>query len=677
MSSSESAEWGFLNIAKVCGLGGDLHDVRKWLSNATELWLLILDNADDPKLDVSQYFPVGNRGTILITTRNPGCDIHATVGSRRLDQMAMEEAITLILKTTNAEDLWDVKLRESARPVVLTLGCLALAIVQAGAAIKHGLCRMEQYCSYYSRRRGELLDWKTGQGYEYTVYTTWEISLRMIAEMSTADAHDAVEILQMFSFLHHNGISEEIFHQAWKNLRSVQGLEWIRSHQLHILLRYRSPDWDPYPVRKALSLLSSFSLISRDKDDLISIHPLVHAWARDRLSCSEQERFWRVTTSTIAISIPRTSWTFDYRFRKSLVPHIDACLGFHDNGIFHLRQLGQDYLYIARYFALTYSENSRLHQALQLSETVLEASKRTLGEEHSDTLRAMNSLAISYNNVGRGREALHLLETVVEVQKRTLGEEHPDMLWAMSSLAVNYSNVGRGQEALQLLETVVEAQKRTLGQEHPERLGSMHNLALRYSDVGRRQEALQLLETVVEARRRTLGDEHPDTLRSIHNLALRYSDVGRRQEALQLLETVVEVRRRTLSDEHPDTLGSIHALALSYSDVGRAQEALQLLETVVAAQKRTLGQEHPERLGSMHNLALRYSYVGRRQEALQLLETVVEAQKRTLSEEHPDALKSIHALIKLKENPNISTQLSRQQLGSKRKIQLKIQRGAK
>ena len=521
MSSSESVERCFSHISKVCGLEGDSHSIRRWLSNVSERWLLILDNADDPKMDVSQYFPVGNRGTILLTTRNPGREIHATVGSRKLGQMETDEAITLMLKTTGARDLWDEKLRNTAQPVVLTLGCLALAIVQAGAAIRQGLCRMEEYCSFFTRHRRELLHWKPGQGsqgYEYTVYTTWEISLKMIAEMSTADAHDALEILQVFSFLHHDGISEEIFQRAWENLWSQQCSEWRRSHQLHILLRHQSSYWDPYPARKALSLLSSFSLISQDKKSLISIHPLVHAWARDRLSCSEQERVWTLAASTIAISIPWAFQTLDYRFRKSLVPHIDACLGFYDDGIFHLRESGQDCLDMADKFALTYGETGRQQEALQLTEAVVEARKRTLGEEHPDTLRSMHGLAFSYGNAGRRQEALQLMEAVVEVQKRALGEEHPDTLRSMHTLANRYSKVGRRQEALQLTETVLEARKRTLGEEHPDTLGSIHNLAAYYSEAGRRQEALQLTEAVVEVRKRTLGEEHPDTLQSMHDL---------------------------------------------------------------------------------------------------------------------------------------------------------------
>jgi tetratricopeptide (TPR) repeat protein len=181
-------------------------------------------------------------------------------------------------------------------------------------------------------------------------------------------------------------------------------------------------------------MLSSFSLISRDKNSLISIHPLVHAWARDRLICSEQESFWTLTASTIAISITWAFQTFDYRFRKSLVPHIDACLGFYDDGIFHLRESGQDCLYMAELLALTYGENGRRQEALQLLEIVVETNKRTLGEEHPNTLRSIHDLAISYGELGRRQEALQLLETVVEASKRTLGEKHPDMLTSMHNL---------------------------------------------------------------------------------------------------------------------------------------------------------------------------------------------------------------------------------------------------
>jgi tetratricopeptide (TPR) repeat protein len=608
--------------------------------------MLILDNSDDPDLDISLYFPVGDRGTILITTRNPDCKIYATAGSYELGQMETEDAITLILKTTGTQNLSDKPTREIAKSVVLTLGCLALAIDQAGAVIRKGLCSMEEYCEIYSRHRKELLSQKAAQGrgdYEYTVYTTWEISLRMIEEKGGEAARDAIELLQIFSFLHHDGISEEIFHRAWENLQKDMHSGWMRSHQTS-LLRQESATWDSRRIRNAVSILSSFTLISRDTYRLVSIHPLVHAWARDRLSHSDEERIWTLTICMMSMSISWTFQTVDYRFRRLLVPHIDACLRIYPDGVFHLRDVGQDCLNMAEKFGLVYQENGRRQEALQLTETVVEARKRTLGEEHPDTLGSMHALALIYSEVGRRQEALQLTETIVAARKRTLGEEHPDTLSSMHALALRYSEVGRWQEAPQLTETVVAARKMTLGEEHPDTLSSMHALTIRYSEVGRRQEALQLTETVVAVRKRTLGEEHPGTLASMHNLANRYSEAGRRREALQLAETVAAARKRTLGEEHPHTLSSMHALANRYGEAGRRQEALQLMEMVVAVHKRTLDEEHPDILLSMHNLASRYNEVGRWQEALRLTETVVAARKRTLGEEHPDTLSSMHNL---------------------------------
>lgn len=338
-SSVESLERGYLQVAKVCGLGSDIHAVRRWLTNISEPWALILDNADNPRLDISPYFPAGNRGVVLVTTRNPDCKIHATVGSYELSTMATDEAVTLILKTAGSSDLFDRSTREAATPVVLALGRLALAITQAGAVIRQGRCSMGEYCALYSRRRKELLSQKAIQGgeeYQCTVYTTWEVSRQMIEEMSSAAGRDALELLQIFGFLHHEGIPEELFYRAWCTLQRLKRLKWFDTHRPNILLRQSGPEWDILPLWEAISLLQAFSLIHRDQNNLISIHPLVHAWVRDRLVPSDEEMIWTQTISTLALSIPWNNQIADYRFRRSLVPHIDTCFALRKDGVFFL-----------------------------------------------------------------------------------------------------------------------------------------------------------------------------------------------------------------------------------------------------------------------------------------------------------------------------------------------------
>jgi hypothetical protein len=94
-SSQAAAQQGFMEIARICGVEENPKVVRRWLSNIQDHWLLIIDNADDPSMDVSEFFPTRNRGSILLTTRNPDCKIHATVGSCELGKMYLDEAVTL------------------------------------------------------------------------------------------------------------------------------------------------------------------------------------------------------------------------------------------------------------------------------------------------------------------------------------------------------------------------------------------------------------------------------------------------------------------------------------------------------------------------------------------------------------------------------------------------------
>ncbi|KAL8921610.1 MAG: hypothetical protein Q9172_003935 [Xanthocarpia lactea] len=562
-SSAESLERSYLQIAEACGLEARMPVVKRWLADLPEPWALILDNADDPRLDISPYFPVGNRGVILITTRNPGCKVHSTVGSYELGAMTTEEAVTLLLKTAGIDELPNQSTRAAAELVVLTLGRLALAITHAGAVVRQGYCNIEEYPTLYSRRRQELLSQKVIQGredYRYTVYTTWEVSRRMIEEIPSEAGQDALELLQIFSFFHYEGIPEEIFYRAWRDLHDFEQSDWINLHQPKMLLRQSDQEWSVYPLRAAISMLRSFSLIHYDKNSLISIHPLVHSWIRDRMSAFDEDMIWRQTTTIISLSIPWTFETTDYRFRQSIMPHIDSCLDAREDGIFSLQNIDDDCWTMASNFALVYSEAGRCLEELQLRERVVELRKRTLGEEHPKTLDSMHDLAISYGKAGRRQEVLELIERVVRGCKRTLGEEHPNTLDSLNILAISYRKAGRRQEALELTERVVEARQRTLGEEHPHTLASIHALGVSYSEAGRRQEALELTERVVEAMKRTLGAEHPDTLSSIYALSICYSEAGRRQEELELIERVVEARKRTLGEEHPHTVAAAHTL---------------------------------------------------------------------------------------------------------------------
>ena len=80
--------------------------------------------------------------------------------------------------------------------------------------------------------------------------------------------------------------------------------------------------------------------------------------------------------------------------------------------------------------------------------------------------------------MGRQAEARKLHVQVMEAMKRVLGPEHSETLEVMVSLANTYSEQDRWVEAEKLEVQVMEMRKRVLGPDHPETLDIIFNLAL-------------------------------------------------------------------------------------------------------------------------------------------------------------------------------------------------------
>lgn len=667
-SSVENADSAFSEIGRIGGMGESSVAGKHWLSNLEMSWLLVIDNADDPSIDVSRFFPAGDRGHILLTSRNPDCRVHSTIGYHEFKEMDEEDAITLLLKAAAVENPKDEKVRDVARPVAITLGCLALALIQAGASIRQNICSLEEYLDVYSHHRKQIMSDQTVQGtdhYRYTIYTTWEVSFQMIESQDTEAAADAIEILQIFAFLHFERVPASIFERAWKNLQHLKSLapskslfarlleslfralNWEGPPRLPHILSQEGSKWDSYRFRRALAILSSFSLIINDAArESYSMHPVVHFWARDRLKKTDQELWFEITTTTLADSIAWELEASNHTYRRSLVPHINSCLnGEHTEPLIgHSQDPGQ-VLKAAR-FAYVYSENGRWAEARELQIKVMNIRLKSLGLEHPDTLRAMIALGWTYWNLGRMDKAEELQLKVMNTRIRTLGAEDPATLKAMDNLAQTYWLYGRMAEAEELGLKAVEGMKASLGPGHPDTLMAMHNLGRTYMHRGRPNQAQELQTQVLDARTKMFGPDHPDTLMAKSDLGMSYNALGRLEEAESLLLTVVEARRRTLGQEHAYTLWAINDLSKIYCERSRAPEAERLLDTIWDVVVRTLGKEHIGMLMTMYNLARAYAGQRRWSDAEVILTTLIEIQSRKLGPEHPDTLISTAELAR-------------------------------
>ena len=660
-SSNETATQSFRDIAtgdpeaQTSGVEMSLQSILQWISRVDHEWLLVFDNADGEPDMVDKFTPPGNRGNLLITSRNPDMRRNVPSGDwAMVDEMEEEDAISLLLKAAFLDQFSD-ELRYASRSIVTELCFLPLAVDQAGAAIASGLCDIHSYLQMYTKHRLELLDdpsFKGASKYGCAVYGTWDLSFTATKARTTTmgynlmdaqAAESAILILQTFAFLHHENIMEAIFEkaaEAWEesgysNSESGHSSQMTPSLSCQLLQLDREGTWDAFFFRRGIQVLLSFSLVKRGTaGNVYSVHPLVHSWSRDRMSKPDCQSMCHSASALLSCSIIFQFTTKDYAFRQTLVPHINA-------NYQHAAEAGVVKVYNNdeyTKFGLVYHESGYWQDAEQLNVQVMDTNLRVLGTEHPSTLTSMGNLASTYQNQGRWKAAEELKVQVMETEKRVLGAEHPSTLTSMQNLASTYSDQGKWKEAEELEIQVMETSLRVLGAEHPDILTSMGNLASTYQDQGRWKEAEELEIQVMETRKRVLGPEHPSTLTSMGNLASTYREQGRLKDAEELEFQVMETSLRVLGPEHPDTLTTMGNLALTYSNQGKWKEAEELKVQVMETSLRVLGAEHPDTLPSMGNLASTYWEQGRWKEAEELEIQVMETKKRVLGAEHPSTL---------------------------------------
>ncbi|KAF8119870.1 P-loop containing nucleoside triphosphate hydrolase protein [Mycena galopus ATCC 62051] len=625
-SSTETIETGLKAIATVKEIGNSSQEALKWLATRDQQWLLFFDNADDPKLDLNKFFPKCNHGNIIITSRNPNLRVYGA--HSQVSDMEEADAVALLLKSAAQEP--SVLNELLAAEIVKVLWCLPLAIVQAGAFILES-GSLNTYLALYSKSQARLLSEKptmSHDGYAWTVYTTWQMSFDRLSP-------PAAVFLQLCSFLHREGISEDIFSRAAHYLiqhnyeckpKKLQKLKakfkrvWTNKSQVfpknktenprEFLSQFIGPngEWDSASFMKVTKEIMAYSLINFDaKRESFSIHPLVHDWSRTTLA--DQDSSCLCMSEVLGMSIKEIPEVHLELTSLSLISHVDALLTHSMPKI--VSDYGLDYANMFRYAG-------RLREVAKLEVNTLEMRKKLLGDDHLDTLQAVHNLAGTYVQLGRFEEAEKLQLVVLEKRRKLLGDHHLDTLLTMNNLALAYHHLDRFQEAEKLQLVVLKKCRKLLGDDHLNTLSVMINLAHTYSDLGQFQEAEKLELVVLEKWRKLFGDDHLDTLLTMNNLALTYDALDRFNEAEKLQLVVLEKRRKLLGDEHLETVHAMNDLGYTYYRQGQFEKAKELQVVAVEKQRKLFGDNHPETQRYMRNLAQTYKKLDKQTEAEEL-----------------------------------------------------------
>ena len=591
VSSPDIAKSGFTVIAEMLGQRVDsVEEACRQLANTRKRCLLILDNADDPTFDYNVYLPSSMQGTILITSRCTECRQFSTVEWEALPDLSLADCSELLLKAARIpQEQWQAQ-AEVAGDVVCLLRSHTLALIQAGAYVARGHCKLEDYPKAFKQQRKRLLEFSPRQAqsrYQH-VYATFEASAAVLS------AH-ALDLLGVLSVLNYTFLPESIFKSAWRGSRQAcadvaviklglgdisawdvsqlysvtdmtgneTGLdvlnEWHVS-QLPAFIGAKDNIWDAYHLNEAIYLLSSLSLITRTEQDGasgLSMHPLVHAWARDRQSEEARKASWLAAGSVITLAARGSPG-------RAQVEHTIQA---------HVQSWVDE------------KTNSDISCGRQRDVIALVWSCSWMLVQMRDDVRLDGLLEAVFQEIGLDPTRLE-------------GSLVPLYHLRAQSHCLN----GKLKVAAELMERVVGIRQETLDRRHGNRLSAEHLLGFAYNRNGQINKAVSLLEHVVAVREKMLAEDHPDRLASQHVLAGAYQADGQVKKAVSLLEHVVAVGEKVLAEDHPSRLASQHELAGVYRADGQVKKAVSLLEHVVAVKEKVLRVDYPSRLVLERNL---------------------------------------------------------------------------
>ncbi|KAL7930469.1 hypothetical protein V8C35DRAFT_312716 [Trichoderma chlorosporum] len=690
VSSRSAAAAGFKRIAQALGKSDytDIEDVTLLLANieVQHNWLLVLDNADDPEFDYQEYIPSGDRGKVLITSRLSECRVYGTAGHEEVGNLSKEDCVSLLFKAAEVPESLHAESLPIAEEIASEVGFHTLALVQAGAYIAHKGCIMADYPTLFRQQRDRLLKFGLPQvrSRYLNVYATFESSVLALEAIETGAKQDALELLHLFSSIHHQDIPLDLFIDSREGIKMAQqnqpGDETIdRLCDWHIsqLPKFLGPhdtSWDNARFLSALAKLCALALVK--KSDVrgvvvLSLHPLVHEWITSRQEITQRHAQLQSTSCMFALWIyASTEWRIYGDYLGNHLSFLITATAQADDALssihavqcfFQIAHMLQSLRYdeelsslltrlfsrldvqpdcpvdrlLPLYYLKSLNERNRgnVKFSIDVLTKALEIQRNNHDQDSFEILKFETELGNAYLNSGQIKRSIAMLEEIVNIQSTKASLNERSMATLKYELGAAYRADGRNKKAIEAIEQGIELDSRHTGDEDVTRIPPAYELARSYLSDNRIKEAIELFKRTIQVAEQHLRSQHPNRLALQDGLGRALLSNGQTKEAIEIFERIANVEKSSLAHDHPSKLASLHILGAAYNQNGQTKQAIAIFEDILSVSG--VAEDHPNRLDTQLALGICYAADGKIGKAISIFEKLSITQEHVFDEAHP------------------------------------------
>ncbi|KAF2177994.1 TPR-like protein [Zopfia rhizophila CBS 207.26] len=527
----------FREIAKLLGLSqteqemqdtqGCMLKVKNWLTEASDPWILIFDNADN--LEVLRHaWPTNGEGSVLLTTRDANA-VHSPASKGfHVQPFDVADGSEVLLNLVGF-DYTSTSNREKAVEITKALGGLPLALTQIGGFIAQRKLPLRDFLPLYERNASKIDARKTSiSDYEHTLSTVWEMSMKRLE----GDAHT---LFNMLPYFQPDGIDEMILFQGSSSLHEPA-------------YAFLHDDMD---LGDAEAVLLRTGLVDKNAGDaVLSIHRLIQEAILRNQSPDIQKKNFHIVVRILSWAFPDT-WSEDVGHQFRSWANCEKCLP-------HVNHL------------VAQRERHKIGLACPqgYGELLLRCSWYLYERECYDIAKSLINAA---------------LETFED--KGTLSYASAADLSGLLDLDMNNPD-----KALIPFEEAFAIRKNLLGPTDGMLASSLNNIALAYTEMGELDKAYAAHEEAISIRLSVNSDRIGNSYSNMSSLLLRMNRPDEAEEMLKRCPSLKDFTDETfIKTGNPRFSGDMVLLSRIRVQQGRLDEALRLASKALAFRKRLLG----------------------------------------------------------------------------------------